>query len=161
METVQNETRIDASQLDEDETEEAKVISPPANAWSQRKAWSGVFNPAAASSSSAATSTDGLSVSTLGKANSESVAEVLRSFNAVSNDSKVAFLEPRGLVNTGNMCYMNSVSLTLFCWRCHLTYNIQVLQVLVFCTPFYNFLDQVGKRATHSFNSDTPLVDAM
>ena len=24
--------------------------------------------------------------------------------------SKIAFLKPRGLVNTGNMCYMNSVS---------------------------------------------------
>jgi ubiquitin carboxyl-terminal hydrolase 10 len=36
-----------------------------------------------------------------------------------------------------------------------------VLQVLVFCTPFYNFLDQVGKRAAHSFKSDTPLIDAM
>ena len=37
----------------------------------------------------------------------------------------------------------------------------QVLQILVFCVPFYNFLDQVGKQAAHSFKSDTPLVDAM
>ena len=37
----------------------------------------------------------------------------------------------------------------------------QILQISVFCTPFYNFLDQVGKRAAHSFKSDTPLVDAM
>jgi ubiquitin carboxyl-terminal hydrolase 10 len=27
--------------------------------------------------------------------------------------------------------------------------------------PFYNFLDQVSKRAAHSFKSETPLVDAM
>ncbi|KAI9894643.1 MAG: Ubiquitin carboxyl-terminal hydrolase 10 [Vezdaea aestivalis] len=58
--------------------------------------------------------------------------------------SKVSFLEPRGLVNTGNMCYMNSV-----------------LQILVFCVPFYNFLDRVGKQVAHKFKSDTPLLDAM
>lgn len=36
-----------------------------------------------------------------------------------------------------------------------------MLQVLIFCIPFYNFLDLVGKRAAHSFKSDTPLIDAM
>ena len=39
--------------------------------------------------------------------------------------------------------------------------ELQVLQVLIFCTPFYSFLDQVGKRVAHSFKSETPLVDAM
>ncbi|KAI9836229.1 MAG: hypothetical protein M1819_001566 [Sarea resinae] len=75
-----------------------------------------------------------------------SLADALHAFNVERNskDSKISFLEPRGLVNTGNMCYMNSV-----------------LQILVFCIPFYEFLDQVGKRAVHSFKSDTPLVDAM
>lgn len=37
----------------------------------------------------------------------------------------------------------------------------QVLQVLIFCIPFYEFLDQVSKKAAHSFNSETPLIDAM
>lgn len=43
---------------------------------------------------------------------SESLAEVVSSLGEdVSRyGDKVAFLEPRGLVNTGNMCYMNSVS---------------------------------------------------
>jgi len=35
------------------------------------------------------------------------------------------------------------------------------LQVLVFCTPFYDFLDQASKKAAHSFKSETPLIDAM
>ena len=47
-----------------------------------------------------------------------SLSDVLTSFDARSSDEahKIAFLEPRGLVNTGNMCYMNSVSMP----SCHL-----------------------------------------
>ncbi|KAF2747439.1 cysteine proteinase [Sporormia fimetaria CBS 119925] len=69
-------------------------------------------------------------------------ADVLSSFSVLEG-SKMAFLEPRGLVNSGNLCYMNSI-----------------LQVLLFCAPFYTFLEQAAKTA-HSFNSDTPLIDAM
>lgn len=43
----------------------------------------------------------------------------------------------------------------------HQLTNIQILQVLVFCTPFYTFMDQVRQRTVHSMKSDTPLVDAM
>lgn len=40
-----------------------------------------------------------------------SLAEVLSSYKVdeIRNDARVTFLQPRGLVNTGNMCYMNSV----------------------------------------------------
>ncbi|KAL2863792.1 mRNA-binding ubiquitin-specific protease UBP3 [Aspergillus lucknowensis] len=80
------------------------------------------------------------------KHRSQSVADVIQNLGEdVSQYSdKVAFLEPRGLVNTGNMCYMNSV-----------------LQILVSCVPFYQFLDHLGKRASHSFQSDSPMVDAL
>ncbi|EUC40463.1 hypothetical protein COCMIDRAFT_9664 [Bipolaris oryzae ATCC 44560] len=74
---------------------------------------------------------------------SNTLADVLASFS-VDSEKKVSFIEPRGLVNSGNLCYMNSI-----------------LQVLLFCVPFYDFLDQVAKRAVHSFKSETPLIDAM
>ncbi|KAL6922105.1 hypothetical protein ACHAPO_002863 [Fusarium lateritium] len=77
------------------------------------------------------------------KVNANSVAEAIHTFHVGLAD-QVSFLEPRGLINTGNMCYMNSV-----------------LQVLMFCLPFYDFLSQISKRAVHSFKSDTPLIDAM
>ncbi|EPS27485.1 hypothetical protein PDE_02428 [Penicillium oxalicum 114-2] len=84
--------------------------------------------------------------SPLGVQKNESLANVLSSLGEdVSQYSdRIAFLEPRGLVNTGNMCYMNSV-----------------LQILVSCVPFHQFLDLVGRRAAHSFHSDMPLIDAM
>jgi ubiquitin carboxyl-terminal hydrolase 10 len=90
-------------------SDEAKEVTAP-KAWTTPKLWTGLFNPAGATST-AASSESGRAATTPGfsKTNSESLAEALRSFIAVSPDSKVAFLEPRGLVNTGNMCYMNSV----------------------------------------------------
>ncbi|GFP56954.1 probable ubiquitin carboxyl-terminal hydrolase 3 [Trichoderma asperellum] len=81
--------------------------------------------------------------SAFSKSNVNSLAEAIQSY-AVENNGKLDFLEPRGLINTGNMCYMNSV-----------------LQVLMFCVPFYDLLDQVGKRAAHSFKSETPMIDAL
>lgn len=44
------------------------------------------------------------------KSNIHSLAQAIQSYQ-VDNIDKVDFLEPRGLINTGNMCYMNSVSL--------------------------------------------------
>ncbi|QPH05440.1 hypothetical protein C2857_003227 [Epichloe festucae Fl1] len=76
-------------------------------------------------------------------AHKSSLAEVIRSFR-VDGNYRAALIEPRGLINTGNMCYMNSV-----------------LQVLVCCAPFYDFLEQLRQKAAHNFKSETPLVDIL
>ena len=41
------------------------------------------------------------------------LADALRQYS-VNSGALLNFLEPRGLVNTGNMCYMNSVSLIVY-----------------------------------------------
>lgn len=90
---------------------DAKTTTNPApKAWSTPKSWTGLFNAGAASSPANAQGQVATAPGIV-KPNAESFAEALRSFSAVSTDTKVAFLEPRGLVNTGNMCYMNSVSI--------------------------------------------------
>ena len=47
-------------------------------------------------------------------AKATSLVEALTSYSVKGNKeaAKIPFLEPRGLINTGNMCYMNSVSST-------------------------------------------------
>jgi ubiquitin carboxyl-terminal hydrolase 10 len=50
------------------------------------------------------------SSATFPKTNSGSLGEAIRAYS-VGRAEKIAFIEPRGLINTGNMCYMNSVSL--------------------------------------------------
>ncbi|KAI1081377.1 cysteine proteinase [Whalleya microplaca] len=144
---------------------EAKPEPAPAPVKTAPKLWTGLFAqaaPAASPAGVAGTGSSSTEVAVSGaaadgtapangnvgtgsftKSNTSSLAEALRAYS-VTGSQKIAFLEPRGLINPGNMCYMNSV-----------------LQVLIFCIPFYDFLDQVSKKAAHSFKSETPLIDAM
>jgi len=110
-EVGQDASNVSALAAEQQIAVDGKETSPAPKAWSAPKLWTGLFN-AAPATSTAASSESGLATTApgFGKTNSESLAEALRTFNAASSDSKVAFLEPRGLVNTGNMCYMNSVS---------------------------------------------------
>ncbi|ROT41484.1 cysteine proteinase [Sodiomyces alkalinus F11] len=77
------------------------------------------------------------------QAGASPISAALRAYK-VGNPQKIKFIEPRGLINIGNMCYMNSV-----------------LQVLLYCVPFYDFLDQIAEKVPLSFKSQTPILDAM
>ncbi|KAJ5661705.1 uncharacterized protein N7477_009321 [Penicillium maclennaniae] len=107
------------------------------------KSWAGLFGAKLAARQAAPNSAE---PNPLAMQKSETLADVLSSLgqDVTQYSDKIGFIEPRGLVNTGNMCYMNSV-----------------LQILVSCVPFHQFLDHVGHRAAHSFHSDMPLIDAL
>ncbi|KAG5925608.1 hypothetical protein E4U42_004132 [Claviceps africana] len=118
----------------------AKLFSPPASRNTPRL--NGVDDISAGRGGNSETAASMISSgSNFSPAHKSSLAEVIRSFRVDSNN-RASLIEPRGLINTGNMCYMNSI-----------------LQVLVFCTPFYEFLEQLRQKAVHNFNSETPLVD--
>ncbi|KAK6905233.1 hypothetical protein I203_106053 [Kwoniella mangroviensis CBS 8507] len=51
---------------------------------------------------------------------------------------------PRGLINTGNMCFANTI-----------------LQVLVYCSPFTELFEELGKRLKADLARKTPLLEAM
>lgn len=57
---------------------------------------------------------------------------------------KLPSLYSRGIINTGNICFMNSI-----------------LQALIHCPPFLQLLDYIGKTSMHRIQSDTPLLDAL
>ncbi|KAJ5343313.1 uncharacterized protein N7506_003137 [Penicillium brevicompactum] len=134
-------TPAPAAETDSTTAPEAKSPITPA----APKSWADLMRPSgsAKTPSAAAASSESTGLPTQ---KNENLAEVLSGLgeDVTQYSDKIAFLEPRGLVNTGNMCYMNSV-----------------LQILVSCTPFYQFLDHLGRRAAHSFNTDLPVIDAM
>ena len=132
-------TSSDATDVKQIPGPTAPSVSPPAP-----KSWANLFK-AGEPGASASPTTRIKAASTTSAAKSESLSDVLNDVNTVVEaPTIISFLKPRGLVNTGNMCYMNSV-----------------LQVLVFSLPFYDFIAKVADRAPHTFKSDTPLVDAI
>jgi ubiquitin carboxyl-terminal hydrolase 10 len=104
---------VESEDASKPETEDASLTPGPVAA---PKSWANLFKgpaPAVARTIDSAQTSAQNSVSAVSftKKNIESLSDALVSFNASAKDAKIAFLEPRGLVNTGNMCYMNSVSL--------------------------------------------------
>lgn len=88
------------------------------------KSWSDLLKPAAtqpaagaqtgangtAATTEAGSGSQVLGVSGSGPQNNKTMAEVLGSFRVESSGKTAFFIEPRGLLNSGVDCYMNSVS---------------------------------------------------
>lgn len=107
-------TADDVNQNDEkavpEDSAKLKVETPSPASKPPPKSWADLVRSKTQKSSFAHSPTENASSSTSAlSSKSNSLAEVIKAFK-VDEDSHFAFLEPRGLVNTGNMCYMNSVS---------------------------------------------------
>lgn len=142
---VQDETKaVDQAAATDGGSIETPTPAPAPKAWSTPKLWAGLFNPNAETNSATSGDSGRATGQNFGKANTESVAEALRSFSAVAGDSKVSFLKPRGLINTGNMCYMNSVS---YCPILSLGFILILYRFCKFLSPvlhFSHFLIKLG-----------------
>lgn len=68
---------------------------------------------------------------------------------------------PRGLVNTGNMCFANTVSIYPHSLMV-LTLTLgQILQMLVYCAPFADLFEEFGRRLKPDLSRRTPLIEAL
>lgn len=104
----ENEPKNASESTQASSEEVTKPASPPRAA---PKSWADLVRSKALAKSAAASGAPSAVSNGLVKPKNESLADVLTSLgnDASQYSDKIAFLEPRGLVNTGNMCYMNSV----------------------------------------------------
>lgn len=91
-----------------DDSEQPKQVSPPR---AVPKSWADLVRSKALPRNAGAPGAAAAGSGDLMVHKAESLADVLSRLgeDVTQYSDKVAFLEPRGLVNTGNMCYMNSV----------------------------------------------------
>lgn len=117
------------------------TLSPPPASKVTPKSWSDLLK----SSSQHATNgkTNGRVVNGIVPHSFTNLGDLLSRYDPNTHATS-PLIQPRGLVNKGNMCFMNAI-----------------LQVLVYCPPFYNLFDRIGKEVLQKMSSRTPLMDAM
>lgn len=99
---------------DESSTASESIVTPTSSpAKAAPKSWADLVRAKPSNIPSGVKAMDGapLPVNGLQHPKASSLVDVLRNYDLGSENSRVVFVEPRGLVNTGNMCYMNSVYL--------------------------------------------------
>jgi len=100
----------DASAAPVDQTSETSSTTPAEPVRSAPKSWAEMARRNAPATLSAGLQNGGTLPNGVSLPKSASLADALKQYSTES-DAELFFLEPRGLVNTGNMCYMNAVSL--------------------------------------------------
>lgn len=95
-------------------TQKLHATNPPAQK-SAPKSWADLVRTKVQQSSKASEESNGndtIHANGFTTSKPDSLFQALSSYRVdeVNEDFRISFLEPRGLVNTGNMCYMNSVS---------------------------------------------------
>lgn len=103
-------------QVKENVPTSADVKPLPSNVKPAPRSWADLVRSQATTRAVSNSQGDGLNATQLNGTDSkriESLTEVLNKFSVRRSESetKMHFLKPRGLVNTGNMCYMNAVRL--------------------------------------------------
>ena len=102
---VDDQEEEPAVQAPAEEQEEPKTPPPkPAP-----KSWADLVRTKAAAGATAGQANGASTTNGIQAPKSASLPDALRQYS-VQSGATLSFLEPRGLVNTGNMCYMNSVS---------------------------------------------------
>jgi len=98
------------------------------------KSWASLFKSEDTKSNVAKTKTNKVKASTT-KTVPKSQTNISEPVN-LNDKIKISFeqvpIQPRGLVNNGNMCFMNAI-----------------LQPLLYCPPFYNFIYSLKKETVH------------
>ena len=91
--------------------ETLKPASPPA----APKSWADLVRSSNTQKPSSAAASVSQLTNGLGPAKSVTLSDVLNTIDVTASQTaaRITFLKPRGLVNTGNMCYMNSVCISL------------------------------------------------
>jgi len=136
-ETVANATETDKK---EEKKEEVKKEEP-------KRSWASLFSKEDTKSTASKTKVTKVGKASAAKTVAKSPSNTIEPVN-LNDKIKISFeqvpIQPRGLVNNGNMCFMNAI-----------------LQPLLYCAPFYNFIYSLKKETIHSMNNKPSIIESM